>query len=235
MTSNRPPARPAAPARPRADRNAKKNSSLVPWLVAGVVVILGLVGLWALLGDSGSDSSGSNEVADVKITGESLPSTGGASGPITPSADPAVGKTVPALTGSTPTGSAITFAAGGGKPAVYIFAAHWCPHCQAELPRVQKWLNDGSLPKTVEYRTVSTSVNETRGNFPPSAWFDRIKWTNPVMVDSKASQAAQAFGLESFPYMLFVDANGVVKQRATGEIGLDAWKAGIALIAPNAG
>ncbi len=226
--------RPSAPARPRQPRNAKKSSSTLPWLIAVLVVVVGLAGLIAVIGTGGDSESTGNETADVTVTGDRLPSTGGASGPISPSADAAVGLTVPTLSGSTPTGSAITYQP-NGRPAVYIFGAHWCPHCQAELPRVQKWLNDGSLPTTVEYRTISTGVDSSRGNYPPSAWFTRMNWKNPVMVDSRASDAASAFGLESFPYMVFTDANGVVKQRANGEIGLDAWKAGIALITGSAG
>jgi cytochrome c biogenesis protein CcmG/thiol:disulfide interchange protein DsbE len=235
MSNTRPPARPAASTRPRQARTAKKSSSTMPWLVAGLVIVVGLALLVAVLGTGGGgDDAAGNETADVTVTGESLPGTAGGSGLISPASDPAVGKTVPALSGSTPSGSAITFAP-TGRPAVYLFAAHWCPHCQAELPKVQKWLNDGSLPRTAEIRTISTSVDASRGNFPPSAWLTRINWANPVMVDSRSGQAGQAFGLESFPYMLFVDANGVVKQRATGEIGLEAWKAGMALIGGSAG
>jgi cytochrome c biogenesis protein CcmG, thiol:disulfide interchange protein DsbE len=234
VSNTRPPARPAASPPPRERRPAKKSSSKMPWLISGLVVVIGLALLVAVLGTGDSTESSGNETADVTITGDALASTAGASGPINPAADPAVGKTVPTLVGSTPTGSAITFAP-NGKPAVYIFATHWCQFCQAELPRVQKWLNDGSLPRTVDIRTISTSVDPSRGNYPPSAWFTKINWTSPIMVDSKASRAAQAFGLESFPYMVFVDANGVVKQRATGQISLDAWKAGYALISGSAG
>ena len=55
------------------------------------------------------------------------------------SPDPAIGKTVPTLTGkSVYDGGAVTIGpdTGGGKPQVIVFVAHWCPHCQAEVPRL---------------------------------------------------------------------------------------------------
>ena len=92
------------------------------------------------------------------------------------------------------------------------------------------WLGDGSLPTTVSWRMVSTAVDESRGNFPPSAWLAKVKWEGQVMVDSKTGDAANAFGLQSFPYLVFVDAKGVVTQRATGELALADLKTALATI-----
>ena len=58
---------------------------------------------------------------------------------------------------------------------------------------------------------MSTSVSKDQDNYPPSVWLAKVKWDQPVLADSANSAAAQAFGLTSFPYMLFVDGNGVVR------------------------
>ena len=55
-------------------------------------------------------------------------------------------------------------------------------------------------------------------NYPPSAWLERENWPFPVMVDSAGGTAAQAYGLPSYPYFVFTDAQGAVVGRAVGEI-----------------
>jgi cytochrome c biogenesis protein CcmG/thiol:disulfide interchange protein DsbE len=214
--------------RPARDRGAPKASRM-PWLIAGLVVVIGLAAAVAVIGGGGGDSaSANNEVAPVTATGTALPAAGG-SGLINPASDPGVGKTVPALSGTTFGGSALSFPV-PTVPTVYLFVAHWCPHCRAEVPRIVDWLDDGSLPKTVAWRTISTSVDSASPNYPPSAWLAKERWDAPVLVDSEKGDAAIAFGLKSFPYMVFVDAKGVVKMRATGELTVAEIMTGIAAI-----
>jgi cytochrome c biogenesis protein CcmG, thiol:disulfide interchange protein DsbE len=233
----RPSARPKANARVRPnDRASGGSASRMPWLIAAVVVVIGIAALVAVFGSGGDDSTADtgNETATVTVTGATLPEADG-SGLIAPATDPAVGKTVPTLSGSSLSGTPVTFGP-TGKPTVYVFVAHWCPHCQAEMPRLVEWINDGSFDASgVLWRTVSTSVSKDQPNYPPSAWLAKVKWDQPVMVDSANSAAAQAFGLTSFPYMLFVDGNGVVKQRATGELTLAEVQQGIAAIGAASG
>jgi len=228
--STRPSTRPKQRARPRNARaTSSSSSSRMPWLIAALVVVIGLAALIAVMGTGGGGDSTGVESAPVTVNGTPLAAAGG-SGMINPASDPAVGKTVPSLAGSTPTGSAISFTP-TGKPTVYLFVAHWCPHCQAELPRIATWIDEGRFASNgVVWRTVSTAVDSSRDNYPPSAWFARVKWDEPVMVDSTKGDAATAFGLKSFPYMLFVDGNGVVKQRGTGELTLAEFETGIKAI-----
>lgn len=229
----------ATPPRPSANKartggsggsggRAAARPSRLPWLIAGLVVVIGLAALVAVVGTGGGSGDAKNEVAAVTVTGTALPGADG-SGLIATATDPGVGKTVPALAGSTFGSGALSYPV-PTKPTVYVFVAHWCPHCQAEVPRIIGWLGDGSLPATVSWRMVSTAVDESRGNFPPSAWLAKVKWEGPVLVDSEQGDAATAFGLRSFPYLVFVDAKGVVKQRATGELPLADLKTALATI-----
>ena len=152
----------------------------------------------------------------MTVTGTALAAADG-SGLIPAATDAAVGKAAPGLAGIDFAGSAVTVPA-AAKPTLVMFVAHWCPHCQAEVPLVQKWRDEGSIPSDVEIRTVSTSVKSTQGNYPPSSWLAKVKWTAPVLVDSPENFAAQAYGLQSFPYFVAVGADGKVKMRATGEL-----------------
>ncbi len=225
--STRPSARSKAKGRPRPARGPVPKASRVPWLIAGVVVVVGLAAALALIGGGGGGGSSTGiETAPVTVGGAALAATDG-SGLIDPKTDPAVGKSVPSLSGSTPSGTPISFAA-TAKPTVYLFVAHWCPHCQAEVPRVVTWIAEGRFASSgAVWRTVSTAVDNTRDNYPPSAWLAKVRWDQPVMVDSVKSEAATALGLRSFPYFVFVDGNGVVRQRATGELTLDELTTGI--------
>jgi thiol-disulfide isomerase/thioredoxin len=103
------------------------------------------------------------------------------------------------------------------KPQVVMFLAHWCPHCQAEVPRIVDLAKMGAF-KGIDVAAVATGTSPEAPNYPPSAWLKRENWPFPVMVDSASGTAAEAFGLSSYPYFVFVDAQGAVVGRAAGEI-----------------
>ena len=64
--------------------------------------------------------------------------------------------------------------------------------------------------------SVSTLVDNSRGNYPPDEWL--ADWPVRTLVDSTDSSAARAYGLESTPFWVFVDAEGKVVGRASGTI-----------------
>ena len=72
--------------------------------------------------------------------------------------------------------------------------------------------------KGIDVATVATGTNAAYPNYPPSAWLKRENWPFPVMVDSPQQTAAGAYGLSSYPYFVFANAQGKVVGRATGEI-----------------
>ena len=120
-----------------------------------------------------------------------------------------------------------------GKPKVVMFLAHWCPHCQAEVPRVQTWLDANGMPSGVSLYSVPTGTTSERDNYPPSQWLVGKNWTVPVLVDDAESTAAQAWGLQSYPYFVAVGADGKVVKQASGELSqaqfydlIDAARAG---------
>ena len=58
-----------------------------------------------------------------------------------------------------------------GKPQVVVFVAHWCPHCQAEVPRLVDLAKQGVFDG-VDVTAVATGTNSDAPNYPPSAWLE---------------------------------------------------------------
>lgn len=176
-----------------------------------LVVLLGL----AFLGGDGDGGTGTDVLAlpAAEVTGDALPTYGG-----DPSGDAAVGMAAPQVTGPSMDGSEELAIPTEGQTIV-VFLAHWCSFCQREAPVLQRWVENGGLDGTgVNLVAVATGIDEGRPNFPPDAWLDRIGWTSPVLVDNDGA-AADAYGLNAFPFWTIVDENGEVMLRLTGELG----------------
>jgi thiol-disulfide isomerase/thioredoxin len=204
-----------------ATRNSTKRQRPRAWLLIGVggLVIAGAAVAAVLVGGSaGIDSNiGPTQgpgVTAPTVSGGHLPSFAGSTGD--PAEDPAVGRAIPLVAGSSFDGVPVQIEA-DGRPKILLFLAHWCSHCQAEVPVVQRWLDAGRLPVAVDLISIATSIDPTRPNYPPDAWLARQHWTAPVIVDPREDVAAR-YGLGAFPYWVAVAADGTVTQRLTGEL-----------------
>jgi thiol-disulfide isomerase/thioredoxin len=204
---------------PKRSSPAEERSSKTPLIVA-LVVVGGIVlaALAALLLTSGDAAIPEPASAPVAITGSSLPPLA-ESGP-----DPAVGMRLPTIQGVGLDGEPLTIGPDGRAKAIVVLA-HWCSHCQAELPRLQAWLAQHDLPANVEVVAVSTSIDPARPNYPPSDWLERAGWTHPVLTDDANSTALRGLGLNAFPGWVFVAADGAVQLRLTGELDPDQFGA----------
>jgi thiol-disulfide isomerase/thioredoxin len=133
-----------------------------------------------------------------------------------PNLDPAVGMTAPEVVGTDFDFNPISITA-EGRPKVILFLAHWCPHCQREVPAITSYLETQDFPERIVFFSVATAASPERPNWPPSAWLEREAWSFPVMVDDERLTAFRAFGEGNFPYYVFVDSNGRVALRLSGE------------------
>jgi cytochrome c biogenesis protein CcmG/thiol:disulfide interchange protein DsbE len=183
------------------------------WLlrVLALVAVVVLVGVAAVpVGAAELDDERSPKVT---VTGTKLE----ASDDIRTADDPAIGKTAPDLTGLSLSGKKMTFA-NDGTPRVLVFLSHSCPHCQAEVPRIVKLAKQGKL-EGVEIDTVATNTTKQLPNWPPSKWLRSEGWPfRPVLADERKLRAFFGYGGEAFPYFVFVDADGKVAGRASGEL-----------------
>lgn len=186
-----------------------------------VLVVVGavLVGL-AFLG--GDDEPGeAPEVEAAEVSGDPLPTFGG-----DPADDPAVGTTAPTAVGGAYDGSDVDVTA-GDDATIVLFLAHWCPHCQAEVPEVQAWLDDGGLPEGVTLRAVTTAIDPDQPNYPPDAWLEGEGWTVETLVDTDGA-VADAYGLNAFPFWVVLDEDDQVLMRFSGRLGADGLDALVA-------
>jgi hypothetical protein len=209
--------REAARARERA--NARPRW-LLPAIGGGLIVIAAITAVLLTQGSTGgstplpSAATGSAATGDAPtVSGTPLPAFSDVTG------DAAVGMAAPTVQGSSFEGTPVSIAA-DGRPKVVLFLAHWCEHCQAEVPVVQDWIDGGGLPDDVDLVSVATSIDPGFPNYPPDAWLAREGWTVPVIVDP-ANAVADAYGLSAFPFWVFVDADGKVTGRLTGELPIN--------------
>ena len=154
-----------------------------------------------------SDSEEFWEIGPVEILGE----------PIPVNAD--IGAVAPAFKAQpNNSGDPIMVDPADGTVRLIGFFAHWCPHCQREVPRVSQWLAENGVPEEIEIIAISTAVREGAPNYPPSEWFIDENWPTQILVDSEESELATAYGLGGFPYWILVDATGTVIHQSSGEL-----------------
>ena len=204
-----------APGRTRADRpSSRRPAPPRPWWqlpsawVLSLVVVGGVIAIAvAARGTEASDDR--TESAPVEVIGDAL----------APYAvpDAAIGAQLPTISAESLDGEAVTIGADGIGRVIGLFA-HWCPHCQAELPQVTDWLEGETVPDGVEVVAISTGVDPSGANYPPSEWFDRVGWPADVLMDSSTSAIASSLGLPGYPFWVVVDRDGTVVARASGAL-----------------
>jgi thiol-disulfide isomerase/thioredoxin len=202
-TSSRSKKRPSSKSRARSrGRRQTRGNNLLLWIFLGVLVVLFAVIAFI-------SRTGGVDITDATVRGQALQQLG--SGP-----DGSVGQRAPSITGTSIDGEQMTIEPGDGTPKAIVFLAHWCPHCQVEVPTVVDWMEAGNLPDGVEIVGVATGIDRNRPNYPPHAWFERENWKVPTVVDGDSS-ALRAYGITTFPGWALVDGEGNVVQRWTGE------------------
>ncbi|MEL7208024.1 MAG: TlpA disulfide reductase family protein, partial [Actinomycetota bacterium] len=118
-------------------------------------------------------------------------------------------------------GNVVTIGADGRPKAIY-FLAHWCPHCQDEVPVIQQLIDDGAKPDALDVYAVSTAVDAGRGNYPPQSWLDGEGFEPVVVRDDDTAAAFAGFGGSAFPYVVYLDGDHRVVARAAGNVGAEA-------------
>lgn len=216
MASRSTPSRQSRRAQQRKGTGGGSSPRSLP-MVLGAVVVIGVALAVALLGGDPPAPEG----IDPVVAGEALaPDLAGGPAP------------APVITATELTSGGEATAPVEGSPTIVLFAAHWCPACDAEVPVVQQWLDDGRLPEGVELQLVATANDPLRNNFPAQGWLERHGWTSDALLDVD-SVLAGAYGITSFPSFVAVDADGTAVDHVSGQIGPDQLDALAASIAPE--
>ncbi|MEE9176898.1 MAG: TlpA disulfide reductase family protein [Acidimicrobiia bacterium] len=191
------------------------------WIIGGVV---GLGLIVALAFSIASEESLDESIAfgEITVEGANLPFLED------PSTDPTLGASAPTVSGGDWNDNQYSIAA-DGRPKIVIFLAHWCPHCQVEVPVVQDWINSGGLPSDVDMYSITVLSEKLRPNWPSQVWLEDEGWTVPVIMDDAQSSAVLAYGMRGTPFYVVLDGENTNLGRFSGEVGVAGLEAMVQL------
>ena len=183
----------------------------VMWIVGGVVGFALIVVLAVAIA---SEPVVDDAVAfgEVTVEGDPLPFLADNSG------DPTVGLTAPTVTGHDWNDVETTIGP-DGRPKIVLFLAHWCSHCQEEVPEVQDWVDAGGLGDDVDLYSVTVFSDKLRPNWPSQEWLEDEGWTTPVIMDDEIGSAIAAYGVRGTPFYVILDGENNNLGRLSGQVG----------------
>jgi thiol-disulfide isomerase/thioredoxin len=198
--------RAAAEAREALRRRQAQRRTL-GYALGGVALIVMVV--LVVLASMGGDQAPSSEAvnpsrpADVTTSGSARPG------------DPLrAGETVPDFSAPAIGGGTFRWSDYAGGPTVLSVWAPWCPHCQAELPRLNAVMKE--FPG-VQFATVVTGIGDQPGP-DPGVFLEDNGITAPTAIDDSTQKLGSALGIEFFPTLYFVGSDGNVVRYLTGEV-----------------
>jgi thiol-disulfide isomerase/thioredoxin len=180
-------------------RRAQRRRILNFAVPAGVIVVIAIVALVVSLG--GSSGPATKPAGPVTVAGP-------ARATIIPN-----GGAIPGFSAPGRTGGRISWSDYKGAPTVLALWAPWCPHCQKELPILSRAV--AKYPG-VNLLTIATEVDAKPGP-TVDGYMSSEGLSFPVAMDDKGATLAKAFGLEAFPLLYYVNADGTVNRSVVGE------------------
>jgi thiol-disulfide isomerase/thioredoxin len=191
------------------------NRKTVLGIVGGVVGLGLIVALAFSIANEGEVDASIGYGSPV-VTGDALPQFDSSS---SAPQDLGVGLRAPTAVGADWDGNEVRIEA-DGRPKIVMFLAHWCSHCQAEVPVVQDWVDSGNLPDDVDFYGITTSTDRLRPNWPPQDWLVDAGWTAPTLMDDQIGTLAASYGMAGTPFYLVLDGENKVIFRISGEVGV---------------
>jgi cytochrome c biogenesis protein CcmG/thiol:disulfide interchange protein DsbE len=191
------------------DRRPARRTASSTWIAIAVVFAVVIVAAVFLSGGTEDDGFAPSAPGTVSIDRES--------GPMLAAGESVPGFEAPALDGGAP----IVWDDVAGRLTVLSIWAPWCPHCQAELPRLAAAV--GARPG-VQLVTITTAYGAQPGPTPPEYMADE-GLSFPVAVDDEAQTLLRGFGVESFPTTYYVASDGTVVTSTTGEVPAEQLEA----------
>ena len=184
------------------------------FIIGGAIVLV--VGLAVAIGVSLVDEplDGNLPEGETTISGDALPEYAGEN-----DINISVGLQAPLFSGPDQNSEIISLEK-NGKSKILLFLAHWCPHCQAEVPIVQEYIDTFGLPADVEVIGILTSIDRSRDNYPPHDWLVKEAWSETQIYDLDR-EIGTVYGLNAFPYWVTLDKDLKVVNRVTGKLTPD--------------
>ena len=184
------------------------------FIIAGaVVLVLGLAIAIGVTLSSEPVAAGLPE-GEISVVGDSLPQYAGENDD-----NVALGLAAPTFSAPDQNSEIFQLEKNGNSKAL-LFLAHWCPHCQREVPVVQRFIDSNGVPPGIDVIAVATSIDRGRDNYPPQEWLQREGWSETQIYDLDR-EIGEAYGLNAFPYWVFLDKDLNVLARRTGNLPED--------------
>ena len=182
-------------------------------IIGAIVLVIGLaVAIGVTLVDEPLD--GNLPEGETTITGQGLPEFAGENDD-----NVARGLEAPIFSGPNENSEIVTLEKDGNAK-VLLFLAHWCGFCQKEVPIMQEYIDVVGVPEGVEIIAVATSIDRSRDNYPPHDWLKNEGWSETQIYDIDRD-IGTAYGVNSFPYWVFLDKDLKVVARRTGNLPQD--------------
>ena len=184
------------------------------FIIAGAVgLVLGLAIAIGVTLSSEPVAAGLPE-GEINVVGDSLPQYAGENDD-----NVALGLAAPTFSAPDQNSEIFQLEKNGNSKAL-LFLAHWCPHCQREVPVVQRFIDSNGVPPGIDVIAVATSIDRGRDNYPPQEWLQREGWSETQIYDLDR-EIGEAYGLNAFPYWVFLDKDLNVLARRTGNLPED--------------
>jgi len=177
-------------------------------VAAAVLVAAGAVTVAVVRGGEDGNSGGAlQQFRPVVVVGDALARFR------QPQDDPAIGTAAPQLDGQSFDGTAVHLRP--GRNTMVVFFGHWNAPSGDGLRFLVSHLAAAAEPPDYDILVISTQAKPDMSSFPPS---DRLQemadpFPYPVLADDEAGTAASALGFSTFPYVVFVGADGTVLLR----------------------
>lgn len=117
-----------------------------------------------------------------------------------------------------------------GKPIVLNFWASWCSSCGAMLPNFEEQYE--KYGDQVEFLMVNVTDGSRETVESATAYIEEKGYTFPVYFDTKL-EASLAYNATSIPATFFINANGNLMARATGQLNEEKFQNAFATILPE--
>ena len=142
--------------------SSRGRNTQTTWIIGAVIGIVIAVAAIVAISSTGGKETASDlqQFGTVEVVGEPLPQFTSEEG------DTAVGMAAPVVNGTGFAGNAISTS--HGTPMLIVFLAHWCPHCQREVPLLVEWEKSGAVPAGIDVIAVATGTDAANPNYPPS-------------------------------------------------------------------
>ena len=184
------------------------------FIIAGaVVLVLGLAIAIGVTLSSEPVAAGLPE-GEISVVGDSLPQYAGENDD-----NVALGLAAPTFSAPDQNSEIFQLEKNGNSKAL-LFLAHWCGYCQQEVPVVQRFIDSNGVPPGIDVIAVATSIDRGRDNYPPQEWLEREGWSETQIYDLDR-EIGEAYGLNAFPYWVFLDKDLNVLARRTGNLPED--------------